>query len=64
MTLRQPSFHPSLLNLVHRRYPGAGEFLSNLPPCLGMRKFLAGGSRDRIEVYLKILSMIGEVVHS
>jgi len=60
ITLGQPRFHPSLLNLVRNRHPEAGQVLSNLPAWHGMEKFLAGDSRDRIQVYRKISSMIDE----
>lgn len=60
ITLGQPRFHPPLLNLVRKRYPEAGQVLSNLPAWHGMEKFLAGDSRDRIQVYRKISSMIDE----
>jgi len=59
-TLGQPRFHPSLLNLVRKRYPEAGQVLSDLPPWHGMEKFPAGYPSDRIEVYRKILRMIDE----
>lgn len=60
ITLGQPRFHPSLLNLVRRRHPEAGQVLSQLPSWHGMEKFLAGNPSDRIEVYRKLLSMIDE----
>jgi len=60
ITLGQPRFHPPLLSLVRKRYPEAGRVLSRLPAWHGMEKFLAGGSRDRIQVYRKISSMIDE----
>ena len=60
ITLGQPRFHPSLLNLVRKRYPEAGEVLSRLPRWHGMEKFPGGDPSDRIEVYWKILSMIDE----
>ena len=60
ITLGQPRFHPSLLNLVRKRYPEAGQVLSNLPPWHGMQKLLAGNLSDRIHVYRKILGMIDE----
>jgi len=60
ITLGQPRFHPSLLNLVRKRYPEAGEVLSRLPRWHGMEKFLGGDPRDRIEVYRQILGMIDE----
>ena len=58
ITLGQPRFHPSLLNLVRKRYPEAGQVLSRLPRWHGMEKFLSGSPSDRIEVYRKILNMI------
>jgi len=58
ITLGQPRFHSPLLNLVRKRYAGAGEVLSRLPAWHGMEK--AGNSTDRIEVYRKILGMIDE----
>jgi len=60
ITLGQPRFHPSLLNLVRKRYPEAGEVLSRLRRWHGMEKFLGGDPSDRIEVYRQILSMIDE----
>lgn len=60
ITLGQPRFQPPLLNLVRKRYPEAGQVLSRLPPWHGMEKFLTGDSRDRIEVYRRILRMIDE----
>jgi len=60
ITLGQPRFHPSLLNLVRKRYPEDGEVLSRLPRWHGMEKFLAGSQSARIEVYRKILNMIDE----
>jgi len=60
ITLGQPRFHPSLLNLVRKRYPQAGQVLSNVPPWHGMEKFLTGHPSNRIEVYRKILGMIDE----
>jgi len=58
ITLGQPRFHPSLLNLVRNRYPEAAQALSRLPPWQGMEKFFHGNPSDRIEVYRKILGMI------
>ena len=60
ITLGQPRFHPSLLNLVRKRYPEAGKLLSDLPPWHGMEKLLAGSPSERTEVYRKISSMIDE----
>lgn len=60
ITLGQPRFHPSLLNLVRRRHPEAGQVLSNLPAWHGMEKMLAGNPSDRVEVFRKILGMIDE----
>ena len=60
ITLGQPRFNPPLLNLARKRYPEAGQALSNLPPWHGMEKCLGGNPSDRIEVYRKIFGMIDE----
>lgn len=60
ITLGQPRFRPSLLNLVRNRHPGAGQVLSNLPPWHGMEKSAGGDSGERIEVYRQLLSIIDE----
>jgi len=60
ITLGQPRFHPPLLNLVRKRYPEAGQVLSNLPPWHGVKKLLARNPSDRIDVYRKILSIVDE----
>lgn len=58
ITLGQPRFHPSLLNLVRKRYAEAGQVLSRLPPWHGMEKFPAGDPSDRMEAYKRILGVI------